>query len=299
MWEMLSLNQRYWLVKVKYSKFSILNIARGEKTQVVQYIGGASKKWKLKGFYWPICSSWKLLEMYKLDIQNWFVHSVCYTDSWSHERERERILLSLTGCSHRCRHQQVWIHSSLEVKPKQNWTPWYTEMPIPLTPHAPASHTNQSHKECEPPLQVWISTAYETQPLFPDFGAVWGGKCFGVNGFPAGCSANHVLAVSVGKAWVTLRGINSRGRYHANVCSETLQMPLPGHNPSPATQDYPQLMTGDRVLLISGLLHQPGVISQQAQSFSFCNLKWNSPFSRASHFTPIFFVCLFFQSCSH
>lgn len=150
-WEMLSLNQRYWLIKVKCSKFSILNTARGEKTQVVQYIGGASKKWKLKGFYWPICSSWKLLEMYKLDIQNWFVHSVCYTDSWSHERERERILLSLTGCSHRCRHQQVWIHSSLEVKPKQNWTPWYTEMPIPLTPHAPASHTNQSHRECEPP----------------------------------------------------------------------------------------------------------------------------------------------------
>lgn len=147
----------------------------------------------------------------------------------------------------------MWIHSSLEVKPKQNWTPWYTEMPIPLTPHAPASHTNQSHKECEPPLQVWISTAYEIQPLFPDFRAVWGGKCFGVNGFPAGCSANHVLAVSVGKAWVTLRGINYRGRYHANVCSETLQMPPPGHNPSPATQDYPQLMTGDRVLLISGL----------------------------------------------
>lgn len=53
----------------------------------------------------------------------------------------------------------------------------------------------------------------------------------------------------------------------------------------------PQLMTGDRHLLISGLLHQPGVISQQPQSFSFRNLKWNSPFSRASHFTPIFFVC--------
>lgn len=28
--------------------------------------------------------------MYKLDIQNCFVHSVCYTDSWSHLRERER-----------------------------------------------------------------------------------------------------------------------------------------------------------------------------------------------------------------
>lgn len=31
-------------ILLKYSKFSILNIARGEKTQVVEYIGGASKK---------------------------------------------------------------------------------------------------------------------------------------------------------------------------------------------------------------------------------------------------------------
>lgn len=173
----------YWLIKLKYSEFSILNTARGEQTQVVQYTGDASKKWKLKGFYWLICSSWKLLEMYKLDIQNCFVHSVCYTDSWSHLRERERILLSLTACSHRCRHQKVWIHSRLKVKPK-------TELDTMVHRDGNPSLTQQpSHRDCSPP-RVWTSTAYEIQPLFPDCGAVWGGKCFGVDWFPAGCSGS-------------------------------------------------------------------------------------------------------------
>lgn len=47
---------QYCLTKLKYSmqlfKRFIINTARWEKTQMVQYVYGASIMWKLKGFYW-------------------------------------------------------------------------------------------------------------------------------------------------------------------------------------------------------------------------------------------------------
>lgn len=207
----------YWLMKLKYSQFSILNTARGEKTRVVQYTGDSSKKWKLKCFYWLICSSWKLLEMYKLDIQNWFVHSVCYTDSWSHLRERERENIIVTyRCSHRCRHQKVWIHSSLKVKPKQNWTPWYTEMP------SPASHTNPA------PVRLSQHCLWNSTP-FPRVGAVWGGKCPGVGWFLQG-----VQAVSEGSV------AHPAGPIPGEAAHRCAQRPC---NAPSVPQHHPKLMT--------------------------------------------------------
>lgn len=138
------------------------------------------------------------------------------------ERERERILLSLTGCSHRCRHQKVWIHSSLKVKPKQNWTPWYTEMPTP------ASHTNPGTGtaapcESEPALLMKFNPFSQILEQFGEGNALgWIDSLQGVQ------------AVSVGEGWLTLRGIRSRGRLHTKLCSETLQWPLlPRTHPLP------------------------------------------------------------------
>lgn len=116
--------------------------------------------------------------------------------------------MSLTGCSHRCRHQKVWIHSSLKVKPKQKWTPWYTEMqPQPHTPTQAGTAAPASLN----------STAYEMEPLFPDCGAVW--ECSGVD-----YSLQGAQAVSVGKCGSPC-GIHSRGG-HTKLCSQSLQWPL-------------------------------------------------------------------------
>lgn len=69
-------------------------------------------------------------------------------------------------------------------------------------------------------------------------------------------------------------------------CLGSLQMcaqrPCSVHNPSLAHRDHPKLMTACLEMLISGLLHQPGVIPQQPQSCWFHDLQWNSHFSRAS-----------------
>lgn len=119
--------------------------------------------------------------------------------------------------------KKVWIHSSLEVKPKQNWTPWYTEMA------SPASHTNPA-SESEPALLIKFNPFSQSLELFGEGSALeWVDSLQGVQ------------AVSVG--WLTLRGLHSRGRFHTKVCSEPLQCPCNVPSPSPAMQDYPQLMT--------------------------------------------------------
>lgn len=104
--------------------------------------------------------------------------------------------------------------------------------------NANPSLTHQpSHGDCSP-LWVWTSTAYEIQPLFPDFGAVWGGKCFGVDWFPAGCSGSVCGGRVAHPAWDSFQGEAA----HKAVLRDPA-MALAAQNPSPATQDYPKLMT--------------------------------------------------------
>lgn len=133
------------------------------------------------------------------------------------------------------------------------------------------SFTHQpSHGDCSPPLRLNQHCLLNSTP----FPRVW--SCLGREMLWGGWIPCRVVqAVSVGEAWLTLPGIHSRGRLHTNVCSETLQCPfcpkpIPCHT---ALSQINDCLLGNGDLLISGLLHQPGVISQQPQCCWFHNLK--------------------------
>lgn len=140
--------------------------------------------------------------------------------------------------------------------------------------------------ECEPALLMKFNPFSQILELFGEGNALeWIDSLQGVQ------------AVSVREAWLTLPGIHSRGGCTQSCAQRPCNAPLlsqsiPCHT---ALSQMNHCLLGNGDFLISGLLHQPGVISQQPQSCWFHNLTRNSRFSRASHFTPTFVL----GSCSH
>lgn len=161
--------------------------------------------------------------------------------------------------------------------------------------NAKPSFTHQpSHGDCSPPLRLNQHCLLNSTP-FPRF---W--SCLGREMLWGGLIPCRVFRQCLwGKCGSPCLGSIPGEVPHKGVLRDPA-MPLAVPNPSPAPQHYPKLMTACLEMetgwfLKSPLLHQPGVISQQPQSCSFHNWKWNSHFSRASHFTPTFVL----ESCSH
>lgn len=159
--------------------------------------------------------------------------------------------------------------------------------------NANPSFTHQpSHGDCSPPLSLNQHCLLNSTP-FPRF---W--SCFGREMLWSGLIPCRVFRQCLwGKRGSPCVGFIPGGGSTQKCAQRPCNAPccpksIPCHTGLSQINDC---LLGNGDLLISGLFHQPGVISQQPQSCSFHNLKWNSHFSRASHFTPTFVL----ECCSH
>lgn len=136
--------------------------------------------------------------------------------------------------------------------------------------NAMPSFTHQpSHGDCSPPPRLNQPCLLNSTP----FPRVW--SCLGREMLWGGLVPCRVFRQCLcGERGSPCPG-SIPGELHSNVCSETLQCPccpkaIPCHTALSQINDC-LLASGD--LLLSGLLHQPGVISQQPQSCWFHNSK--------------------------